>query len=75
MSRRLLTIILLSYIISICYAQRKFLLVFFNLFQFFVGILEAVLLRDVTSITLRRGERTTGRRGSPVPQVFATILC
>jgi len=30
---------------------------------------QAVLLRDVTSITLYRGQQTTGRRSSPVPQL------
>lgn len=28
-----------------------------------------VLLRDITSLTLQRGEYTSGRRSSPVPQL------
>uniref|UniRef100_A0A914HXJ4 Store-operated calcium entry-associated regulatory factor n=1 Tax=Globodera rostochiensis TaxID=31243 RepID=A0A914HXJ4_GLORO len=36
-----------------------------------IGIVGAnrVLLRDITSLTLRRGEYTSGRRSSPVPQL------
>jgi hypothetical protein len=41
---------------------------------------EKVLMKDVTALTLRKGEMTTGRRSSPVPQVrqrplFLRVSC
>lgn len=36
---------------------------------------EKVLMKDVTALTLRKGEMTTGRRSSPVPQLQCVGYC
>ncbi|KAH7727209.1 7 transmembrane protein 66 [Aphelenchoides avenae] len=50
--------------------RRKLILLFsITLLKLCAGQQGRVLLRDVQALTLRRGDHTTGRRSSPVPQL------